>query len=61
MKVKVVRQFIDKHTKDLHKVNKTLSISKERCEEINSTAHGVFVKEIEKKKPTKKTTSKAGD
>ncbi len=55
MKVKVVKQFIDKHTKNLHKVNKTLTISKERFEEINSTAHGVFVEEIkETKKPTTK-------
>lgn len=55
MKVKVVKQFIDKNTKNLHKVNKILTLSKERYEEINYTAHGIFVEEIkEEKKPTNK-------
>lgn len=54
MKVKVVKKFKDKHTKDLHEVNEILTISKERFEEINSTALGVFVKEIKEKKAAKK-------
>ena len=61
MKVKVLRQFIDKNTKSLHKINETLNITKERCEAINSTAHGVFVEEIIVKKPNKKATDKVGD
>lgn len=46
MKVKVIKDFVDKHTKDLHKVNDILTVSKERFEEINSTSHGAFVEAI---------------
>lgn len=54
MKVKVIKQFIDKNTRNLHKINETLNITKERCEEMNSTAHGIFVEEIKEKKTVKK-------
>lgn len=57
MKVKVIKQYIDKYTKTLHKTGETLEITKERFEEINSTSHGVFVKEI-KEAPKKKSTAK---
>lgn len=46
MTVKVLRQFKDKHTKVLHKKDSIIEISNERYEEINSTSHGVLVKEI---------------
>lgn len=46
MRVKVVKEFIDKHNKTLHKKNEKLEISKERYEEINSTSFGVLVEEI---------------
>lgn len=52
MKVKVIKQYIDKNTRDLHKINDELTITKERYEEINSTAHGIFVEEI-KQSPRK--------
>lgn len=46
MRVKVVKEFIDKYNKTLHKKNEELEISKERYEEINSTSFGVLVEEI---------------
>lgn len=60
MKVKVIKKFRDKHTKEIHKVNKEMEISKERFDEILSV--GKFVEEIkeESKEPTpKKSTKKA--
>mgnify|MGYP000956873512 FL=1 len=55
MKVKVVKRYRDKYTNLLHEIGETLEITKERFEEINSTALGVFVKEIKtEKKSTKK-------
>jgi len=47
MKVKVLRKFRDKYTKYLYKAGEILELTKERYEEINSTAHGVLVKAIE--------------
>lgn len=46
MKVKVLKKFRDKHTKVLNKKGDIIEISKERVEEINSTSHGVLVREI---------------
>lgn len=46
MTVKVVKQFRDKYTKTLHKAGDIIEISNERYEEINSTSHGVLVREI---------------
>lgn len=58
MKVKVLRNFRDKHTKTLYEAGQEIEFTKERVEEINSTLHGVFVKEIEEEKPAKKKTTK---
>lgn len=55
MKVKVLKEFKDKYTKELYKKGKTIEVAKERYEEINSTSHGKLVEEI---KPKKKTTKK---
>ena len=44
MKVKVLKQFRDKHTKGLHKIGTIIEITNERYEEINSTSHGILVK-----------------
>lgn len=52
MRVKVLRNFIDKNTKTLHKAGTEIEVAKGRFEEINSTAYGVFVEEI--KEPAKK-------
>lgn len=57
MKVKVIKRFSDKHTKALHEAGTELIISKERFEEINSTAHGVFVEEIKEVKTKKASKS----
>lgn len=51
MKVKVIKDYRDKYTRGLHKVNEELTITKERFEEINSTALGVFVEEIKEELP----------
>lgn len=58
MKVKVLKEYIDKKTKTLHNKGTEIIISKERFEEINSTAHGILVKEIKEAKPKKKTSKK---
>lgn len=46
VRVKVLRTFVDKHTGKLHKKGKEMEVSKERFEEINSTAHGVLVEPV---------------
>ncbi len=53
MKVKVLKEFINKDTKILHEKDTELIISEERFEEINSTAHGILVKEIKEEKANK--------
>ena len=47
MKVKVLRRFKDKYTKKIHKKGEIIEVTDERYEEINSTAHGVFVEPVE--------------
>lgn len=46
MKATVLKVYRDKITKKVHKVGQELEITKERYEEINSTAFGVFLEEI---------------
>ena len=63
MKVKVIKKFIDKHTKELHKKNDILTIDKKRYEEIVRVDEGlveVVADEApaEKKKPAKKAAKK---
>lgn len=59
MKVIVVKEFRDKKTKDLHEINKTLEVSKERFSELTAGPLGVFVREIKEpakdKEPAKKS------
>lgn len=52
MKVKVIKQFKDKYTNEVYKVGKTLTVSKERCEEILTV--GKLVEVVEEKKAAKK-------
>lgn len=54
MRVKVLRTFRDKETKTLHRKGEEIEITKKRYEEINSTAFGILVEEIEKPKKAKK-------
>lgn len=49
MKVKVLRKFRDKYTKEIYETGQIIDITHERYEEINSTAHGVLVQSVEKK------------
>lgn len=58
MRVKVLKKYYDKNTKELRKVNDELTISKERYQEINGTSRGVFVEEIKEEKTEEKTEEK---
>lgn len=51
MKVKVIKAFRDKHTKKLHKVNDTFTVTEERYKEI--LTKGKFVEEIKADKAEK--------
>lgn len=46
MKVKVLRKFKNKYSKNIHEVGEILDISEKRFKEINSTKHGVLVEKI---------------
>ncbi len=46
MRVKVLKSFKDKYTKERHQEGVELEVSKERFEEINSAPFGVLVEEI---------------
>ena len=46
MKVKVVRRFRDKYTKQVYDKGQIIEVTNERYEEINSTAHGILVEPI---------------
>lgn len=61
MKALVIKQYKDKATGKIQRKGKTIDITKERFEEINSTALGVFLemKEKQKKPETKPATKKS--
>lgn len=58
MKVIALNPFTDKKEGVARKLGDAFIISKERFEEINSTAHGILVKEIKEAKSKKKTSKK---
>ena len=47
MRVRVVKKFIDKYTKEVYETGQIIDITHERYEEINSTAHGVLVEKLD--------------
>jgi len=47
MKVKVLRRFRDKYTKQVYDKGQIIEVTNERYEEINSTAHGVLVEKLD--------------
>lgn len=47
MKVKVLRKFRDKYTKQVYDKGQIIEVSNERYEEINSTAHGILVEKLD--------------
>ena len=47
MKVKVLRRFKDKYTKQVYDKGKIIEVTNERYEEINSTAHGILVEKLD--------------
>ncbi len=58
MKVEVLREYEDKYSGNIHKPNEILEMTEERYQEINGTAHGIFVKEITQQGQTKKVVKK---
>lgn len=55
MKVKVIKKFVDKHTKKVHKVDEIFECSEARLSEIQKA--GSFVEPVlPEKKETKKDT-----
>lgn len=55
MKVRVIKAFVDKHTKKVHKVNEVFECSDERLSEIQKA--GSFVEPVlPEKKEVKKDT-----
>ncbi|MGB4007566.1 MAG: hypothetical protein WBL79_03110 [Bacillota bacterium] len=58
MKAKVLEAFRDKHTKENYEVDQVITVTKERFEEMNSTALGVLVEEIKEPKKPKKSRKK---
>lgn len=59
MKVKVLRNFIDRHNKALCVAGTEIEVSKERYEELNSTSHGLLVEYAPKtNKPIKNSNKK---
>lgn len=56
MRAKVLEQFKDKHTGELHKKGSTITVSKERFKEI--LAVGPYVEAVPGKTTTKKTDKK---
>lgn len=65
MKAKVTKAFKDKHTKVIYQPGQEIEVTKERFEELTSSALGPFVEAMEqdrkeaKAEPKKKTTKKA--
>lgn len=49
MKVKVMKEFVDKHTKKLHKVDEVMEVTKERLAEIRKVDKSL-VKEVKEAK-----------
>ena len=47
MKVKVLRKFRDKYTKQVYDKGRIIEVTNERYEEINSTAHGILVEKLD--------------
>lgn len=46
MKAKVIKPFKDKYTKVRYNEGELLTVTKERFEEMNSTALGILVEEV---------------
>jgi hypothetical protein len=65
MKVKVIKPFKDGRTKAIYQAGQIIEVTKERFEELTSSALGPFVEAMEqdrkeaKAEPKKKTTKKA--
>jgi hypothetical protein len=49
MKIKVMKEFVDRHTKKLHKVGEVMDVTKERLAEIRKVDKSL-VKEVKEAK-----------
>lgn len=49
MRARVIKSFRDRNKKTLHKKGDTITVSKERFEELSSAARGPFVEDASKK------------
>lgn len=60
MKVRVLKEFRDRNTKELVNAGSFIDVDEKRLKEINSTKHGVLVEKVkeEKKEPKKEKSSK---
>lgn len=58
MRAIVLEQYTDKNTKVLHKVGEIFEVTEKRCEEINSTAYGIFLKPLEEREKSQKKKPK---
>lgn len=47
MRVKILRKFRDKYTKEVYEKGDIIEVTNERYEEINSTAHGILVEKLD--------------
>jgi hypothetical protein len=47
LRVKILRKFRDKYTKEVYEKGDIIEVTNERYEEINSTAHGILVEKLD--------------
>ena len=55
---RVIKPFKDKNTRKVYRSGAEIEVTDERFEEINSTAHGLLVEEINLPKSPKKASPK---
>ena len=55
MELKVIKDFRDKHTKEIHLKDEVLNVTDERGEELLRSPYVVVVKEVTKQDETEKT------
>lgn len=58
MKVKVIKRFRDKNTKEIYEAGRELEVSRKRLNEMNSTKNGKFVVELKEEKKQEKKPAK---
>lgn len=54
MKVKVIKEFIDKKENKLRKINELFDVNEERYNQINKSSYGPFIEKINVNKEERK-------